>query len=120
MLGRFGGSALMKTAPAPRLLSIFGAGWLVSIVVALSVSGPESVWALVLIGFFTPSCSLQFCAQHQESWPAYLVRLFSPGHGDSRQRSSPRNHGTHLRYHQHLYRVCGSARLSPFTFFILP
>ena len=52
MLGRFGGSALMKSVPAPRLLSIFGAGSLVSIVVALSVSGPASVWALVLIGFF--------------------------------------------------------------------
>ena len=52
MLGRFGGSALMKSVPAPRLLSIFGAGSLASIIVALSVSGPASVWALVLIGFF--------------------------------------------------------------------
>src|SRR5258708_2954061 len=52
MLGRFGGSALMKSVPAPRLLSIFAAGSLVSIVVALSVIGPASVWALVLIGFF--------------------------------------------------------------------
>ena len=52
MLGRFGGSALMKTVPAPRLLSIFGAGSLVSIIVALSASGPASVWAVVLIGFF--------------------------------------------------------------------
>jgi len=52
MLGRFGGSALMKNVPAPRLLSIFGAGSLVSIVVALSTSGSASVWALVLIGFF--------------------------------------------------------------------
>jgi FHS family L-fucose permease-like MFS transporter len=52
MVGRFGGSAFMKSVPAPRLLSIFGAGSLVSIVVALSVSGPASVWALVLIGFF--------------------------------------------------------------------
>jgi FHS family L-fucose permease-like MFS transporter len=52
MLGRFGGSALMKSIPAPRLLSIFGAGSLTSINVALSVNGPASVWALVLIGFF--------------------------------------------------------------------
>jgi FHS family L-fucose permease-like MFS transporter len=52
MLGRFGGSALMKSIPAPRLLSIFGAGSLVSMIVALSASGPASVWALVLIGFF--------------------------------------------------------------------
>jgi FHS family L-fucose permease-like MFS transporter len=52
MLGRFCGSALMKSIPAPRLLSVFGAGSLTSIIVALSVSGPASVWALVLIGFF--------------------------------------------------------------------
>jgi MFS transporter, FHS family, L-fucose permease len=52
MLGRFGGSALMKSVPAPRLLSIFGAGSLISIIVALSAGGSASVWALVLIGFF--------------------------------------------------------------------
>jgi len=52
MLGRFGGSALMKTVAAPRLLSIFGAGSLISIIVALSAGGTASVWALVLIGFF--------------------------------------------------------------------
>ena len=52
MLGRFGGSALMKNVSAPRLLSIFGAGSLISIVVALSVNGLASVWAVVLIGFF--------------------------------------------------------------------
>jgi FHS family L-fucose permease-like MFS transporter len=52
MLGRFGGSALMKTVSAPRLLSIFGAGSLISIIVALSAGGYASVWALVLIGFF--------------------------------------------------------------------
>ena len=52
MLGRFGGSALMKNIPAPRLLAIFGAGSLASVIVALAVNGPASVWALVLIGFF--------------------------------------------------------------------
>jgi FHS family L-fucose permease-like MFS transporter len=52
MLGRFGGSALLKSIPAPRLLSIFAAGSLTSIIAALSVNGPASVWALVLIGFF--------------------------------------------------------------------
>jgi MFS transporter, FHS family, L-fucose permease len=52
MLGRFGGSALMKTIAAPRLLSIFGAGSLISIIVALSAGGSASVWAVVLIGFF--------------------------------------------------------------------
>jgi len=57
-----------------------------------------------------------FCAQHQESWPAHQARLFSPGHGDSRRRSAPHNHGTHLRCHQYPYRVCGSARLLPLHF----
>jgi MFS transporter, FHS family, L-fucose permease len=52
MLGRFGGSALMKSIPAPRLLSVFGAGSLVSITVALLAGGATSVYALVLIGFF--------------------------------------------------------------------
>jgi FHS family L-fucose permease-like MFS transporter len=52
MLGRFGGSALMKSVSAPRLLSMFGAGSLVSIIVALLAQGPASVWAVVLIGFF--------------------------------------------------------------------
>jgi MFS transporter, FHS family, L-fucose permease len=32
----------------------FGAGSLASIIVALSVNGPASVWALVLIDFFRP------------------------------------------------------------------
>jgi FHS family L-fucose permease-like MFS transporter len=52
MLGRFGGSALMKNFSAPRLLAVFGAGSLLSIIVALWASGPISVWAVVLIGFF--------------------------------------------------------------------
>lgn len=52
MLGRFGGSALMRSVPAPRLLSVFGAGSLISIIVALIAGGAASVWALVLIGFF--------------------------------------------------------------------
>ena len=52
MLGRFGGSALMKTVAAPRLLAIFGAGSLISIIIALSAGGSTSVWAVVLIGFF--------------------------------------------------------------------
>ena len=52
MLGRFGGSALMKSVPAPRLLTVFGTGSLISIIVALMAGGATSVWALVLIGFF--------------------------------------------------------------------
>lgn len=52
MLGRFTGSAAMKNVPAPRLLALFGAGSLVSIIVALMASGSLAIWALVLIGFF--------------------------------------------------------------------
>lgn len=52
MIGRFAGSALMKNIPAARLLSIFGAGSLLSIIAALLARGSISVWALVLIGFF--------------------------------------------------------------------
>jgi FHS family L-fucose permease-like MFS transporter len=52
MIGRFAGSALMKRVPAPRLLSIFAAGCLVCISVALATSGIVPVWAVVLIGFF--------------------------------------------------------------------
>jgi FHS family L-fucose permease-like MFS transporter len=42
----------MKSISPPRLLSVFGAGSLVSVIVALTASGWASVWALVLIGFF--------------------------------------------------------------------
>ncbi|HKW17031.1 MAG TPA: L-fucose:H+ symporter permease [Terriglobales bacterium] len=52
MIGRFSGSALMKSVPAPRLLSVFGAGSLLSIIAALWAGGVLSVWAVVLIGFF--------------------------------------------------------------------
>jgi MFS transporter, FHS family, L-fucose permease len=52
MFGRFAGSAVMKIIPAPRLLSIFAAGALISILVVVSTSGLAPVWALVFIGFF--------------------------------------------------------------------
>ncbi|HJX00623.1 MAG TPA: L-fucose:H+ symporter permease [Terriglobales bacterium] len=52
MTGRFTGSALMKTVPAPRLLSIFAIGCLASVSVALAARGIVPVWAVVLIGFF--------------------------------------------------------------------
>jgi len=52
MIGRFAGSAIMKVIPAPRLLSIFAAGSLLSILVAIGASGLVPVWAVVLIGFF--------------------------------------------------------------------
>ncbi len=52
MLGRFAGSALMKTIPAPRLLSLFAVGCLVCVAIALAMGGIVPVWAIVLIGFF--------------------------------------------------------------------
>ncbi len=52
MVGRFAGSALMKSIPAPRLLSIFAAGSLVCATIVLVANGIVPVWAIVFIGFF--------------------------------------------------------------------
>ena len=52
MIGRFAGSAIMKRVPAPRLLSIFGAGALACVIVGIATSGLPSVLAIVLVGFF--------------------------------------------------------------------
>jgi FHS family L-fucose permease-like MFS transporter len=52
MIGRFGGSAIMKLVPAPRLLSIFASGSLICILLAISSTGIVPVWAVVFIGFF--------------------------------------------------------------------
>jgi len=52
MIGRFTGSAMMKIVPAARLLSLFAAGALSSILVVLFATGVTPVWAVVLIGFF--------------------------------------------------------------------
>ncbi len=52
MIGRFTGSALMKSIRAPLLLAIFALGALLSAVVATSTSGAIPIYAVVLIGFF--------------------------------------------------------------------
>ena len=52
MAGRFIGSAMMKKIAAPRLLSVFAAGSLICVTVALLASGLVPVWAVVFIGFF--------------------------------------------------------------------
>jgi MFS transporter, FHS family, L-fucose permease len=52
MIGRFAGSAIMRKVPAPRLLSLFAAGSLLSLLVVLFASGTAPAWAIVLIGFF--------------------------------------------------------------------
>jgi len=52
MVGRFTGSGIMKYVPAPRLLSIFAAGGLLCVVVALTTTTMAAIWAVVLAGFF--------------------------------------------------------------------
>src|SRR5215471_9791633 len=52
MIGRFAGSAIMKRVPAPKLLSLFGAGALACVVAGIATSGLPSVLAIVLVGFF--------------------------------------------------------------------
>src|SRR5262252_2839077 len=52
MIGRFAGSAIMKRFPAPKLLSVFGAGALICVVIGTTTSGLASVLAIVAVGFF--------------------------------------------------------------------
>jgi FHS family L-fucose permease-like MFS transporter len=52
MIGRFAGSALMKSIRASRLLAAFAVGALVCAVIATSTSGAVPIYAVVLIGFF--------------------------------------------------------------------
>jgi MFS transporter, FHS family, L-fucose permease len=52
MIGRFAGSAIMHKIAPPRLLSLFGGGSLLCLLVILLGSGAPTAWAIVLIGFF--------------------------------------------------------------------
>jgi MFS transporter, FHS family, L-fucose permease len=52
MIGRFAGSALMKSIRASRLLAIFAFGCLVCAGIAIVTTGAIPVYAIVLIGFF--------------------------------------------------------------------
>jgi FHS family L-fucose permease-like MFS transporter len=52
MIGRFAGSAIMKRVAPPRLLGIFSTAAAVCAVIAIFMTGPVSVWAVVLLGFF--------------------------------------------------------------------
>jgi MFS transporter, FHS family, L-fucose permease len=52
MVGRFGGSAIMKRVPAARLLSLFAVGSLVCLLIAVFGTGFASVGAIVLVGLF--------------------------------------------------------------------
>jgi MFS transporter, FHS family, L-fucose permease len=51
MIGRFAGSAIMKTVAASRLLSLFGALALTCLTIVLIGVGAAPIWALVLLGF---------------------------------------------------------------------
>jgi FHS family L-fucose permease-like MFS transporter len=52
MIGRFAGSALMKSIRASRLLAFFAFGALLCAVIATSSRGAVPIYAVVLIGFF--------------------------------------------------------------------
>jgi MFS transporter, FHS family, L-fucose permease len=52
MIGRFGGSAVMKAVPPARLLAIFAGGSIVCAAIALTATGFVPIFAVVLIGFF--------------------------------------------------------------------
>jgi FHS family L-fucose permease-like MFS transporter len=52
MIGRFSGSWMMKRIPAPKLLSIFGFGAVICVLMGIGASGLAAVLAIVLVGFF--------------------------------------------------------------------
>jgi FHS family L-fucose permease-like MFS transporter len=52
MIGRFAGSAIMKRVAPPTLLGIFSTSAAVCAIIAIFMTGPVSVWAVVLLGFF--------------------------------------------------------------------
>jgi len=52
MIGRFSGSWMMKRVPAPRLLSLFGIGALICVLIGIGATGLAAVFAIVLVGFF--------------------------------------------------------------------
>lgn len=52
MIGRFGGSALMKRFAPASMLATFAAGSLVSVALVLTTRGPAALAGIVLLGFF--------------------------------------------------------------------
>lgn len=52
MIGRFSGSWMMRRIPAPTLLSLFGLGALLCVVIGIVASGLVAVLAIVLVGYF--------------------------------------------------------------------
>ncbi len=52
MIGRFGGSALMRRIAPAHMLAAFAVGSLVSVAMVLSTRGPAALVGIVLLGFF--------------------------------------------------------------------
>lgn len=52
MIGRFSGSWMMRRIPAPKLLSLFGLGALLCVVIGIVASGLVAVLAIVMVGYF--------------------------------------------------------------------
>lgn len=86
MIGRFGGSALMKRVAPAKLLSWFAAGSLICATVALFGSGIVPVLAVVLIGFFHSimfptifALSIKNLGSHTKRGSSLLVMSISGG-----------------------------------------
>ncbi|HEY1810079.1 MAG TPA: L-fucose:H+ symporter permease [Acidobacteriaceae bacterium] len=52
MIGRFGGSALMRRIKPAHMLAAFAAGSIISVALVLSSRGPAALVGIVLLGFF--------------------------------------------------------------------
>jgi len=52
MVGRFGGSLLMRRIPGERVLAWFAVGAFATMLVTTMVSGPLAMWSLILVGLF--------------------------------------------------------------------
>src|SRR5207245_9917897 len=117
MLGRFGGSALMKNIPAPAPSLD-----LLSRLPSFHNRRALSEWSRIGLGtrtdwlFSLHHVPYNFRAQHQESWPTHKTWFVSPGDGDSRRRGASRYHGANLRCHQHSHCLCHPSRLLPLHF----
>ena len=86
MIGRFGGSALMKRVAPAKLLSLFAVGSLICAAIALFGSGLVPVLAVVVIGFFHSimfptifALSIKNLGSHTKRGSSLLVMSISGG-----------------------------------------
>ena len=113
MIGRFTGSAIMQKVAAPRLLSLFAGGSLLSLLVVLFASGASPAWAIVLIGFFHSimfptifALSLKNLGPYTKLGSSLLVMSIIG------RRGLPRDHGQNFGCLEYPARLCGPADLS--------